>query len=163
KDQLASVAPKDETREKWITGLALKPSAAPKELPKGSLAFELALAHDAPADASGTPAARKPKTQPPPPAKIYVFVVTEAAQTWLAFGADKAALTKIALGALEGAPESGMLGSRQDIGAFRQSKLAVGGFFTLESMMHSLLAPASWADQEVAQNAQNVDVLLATT
>jgi hypothetical protein len=163
KDQLAALAPKDETRTKWITGLALKAAAAPKELPKGSLAFELAIAHDAPSEASaGAPATRKPKAQPAP-AKVYLFVVPEASQTWLAFGADKAELTKIALAALEGAPESGTLAARQDISAFRQSKLAVGGFWTLEAMLHSLLAPASWADGEVAQNTQNADVLLATT
>jgi hypothetical protein len=163
KDELASAAPKDETRAKWITGLALKPAPAPKELPKGSLAFELALSHDAPSDAAaGTPAAKKPKAQPAP-AKVYVFVVTEAAETWLAVGADKVELAKIVLGAIEGAPEAGTLAGRQDIAAFRQSKLVVGGFWTLEAMMHSLLAPASWADGDVAQDAQNADVLLATT
>ena len=163
KDQLAAIAPKDETRTKWVTGLALKAAATPKELPKGSLAFELAIAHDAPPSepSAATPAARKPK--PPAPAKVYVFVVPESAQTWLALGADKTELIKIVLAATESAPESGTLASRQDIAMFRQSKLVVGSFWTLEAMLHSLLAPASWADGEVAQSTQNADALLAST
>jgi hypothetical protein len=167
KDKLATAsswAERDQDRSSWLTGLTLKPAAVPKELPKGSLAFELALSHEAGSvdeGSRGAPA-RRAKT-PPPVAKVQVLVVTESGGTWVALGADKAQLTKTILGTTQASPESSTLAARQDIAALRQTKLAEGGFFTLESVLNSFLAPATWVDAGVAHNAQDAHALLAST
>src|SRR5262249_20731627 len=136
----------------WATGVTLKTVPVPKELPKGSLAFELAISYSGSVEggARGT-AARKAKA-PATPMKVQVLVVAETAQTWIALGADKAQLTKTILAATEGAPEAETLSARQDMAPLRQTKLAEGGFFTIESFLNSLLAPATWVDADVARN-----------
>jgi hypothetical protein len=166
KDKLASLNSSgelDKYRAKQMTGFTFKSAPVPKELPKGSLAFELAVAHEAgPAEApEKTAAARKPKA-PPSFVKVQLLVVPENSQTWIALGGDKAELAKVVLASLEGAPESGTLATRQDVGAFRQTKLAEGGFFTLETILSSFVAPATWVDSSVAQDAQGAHSLLAS-
>jgi hypothetical protein len=165
KDKLASLNASGELekyRSKSVTGFALKSVPPPKELPKGSLAFELAVAHDAaPAEPATPAAARKPKT-PPAPVKVQILVVPESSQTWVALGADRAALAKTVLASTAAAPESGTLATRKDVASFHEMKLAEGGFFTLESLLTSFLAPATWVDSDVAHDAQGAQSLLAT-
>jgi hypothetical protein len=169
KDKLASLNGGELDRlrsksERSPTGFTMKTAPVPKELPKGSLAFEIAIAHDVVstevATGSGGLVARK--KAPPQTVKMQILVVPESSQTWIAIGADKNQLAKVALAATQGAPESGTLATRQDVAAFRQMKLAEGGFFTLESMLNSFLAPATWVDSDVAHNAQGAHSLLAT-
>jgi hypothetical protein len=165
KDKLAGLSSteRDWRPSKSMTGLSLKAAAVPKELPKGSLAFEVSIAHEAapPESTDKTPAPRKAK--PSPPLKVQLLVVPESSQTWIALGADKAQLVKTVLASTQAAPESGTLASRQDVASFRQSKLVEGGFFTLEAILSSFVAPATWVDSDVAQNAQGAHSLLAST
>jgi hypothetical protein len=166
KDKLTEVNSNSELsryQSKSVTGFTLKSAPVPKELPKGSLAFELTIAHDAAQADAKTVAVAARKKGPASTVKVQLLVVPESGQTWLALGADKAQLAKTMLGVTEKAPESGTLASRQDVAFLRQTKLAEGGFFTLETFLTSFLAPATWVDADVAHNAQGAHSLLAST
>jgi hypothetical protein len=165
KDKLAAANSNGELnryQSQSVTGFTLKTAPVPKDLPKGSLAFELTVAHDAPPAETKAGAAPR-KKGPAPSVKVELLVVSESAQTWVALGADKAQLAKTVLGVTQQAPESGTLAARQDLAFFRQTKLAEGGFFTLEALLTSFVAPATWVDADVAQNAQGAHSLLAST
>jgi hypothetical protein len=164
KDKLATATGElSRNHSRSMTGFTLKAAPVPKELPKGSLAFELAVAHEAaPTESSNAVGPRK-KAAAPAPIKLQLLVVPESTQTWVAFGAEKAELVKTVLASLQPAPESGTLATRQDIASLKQMKLAEGGFFTLETMLSSFLAPATWVDEDVAKNAHGAHSLLATT
>jgi hypothetical protein len=164
KSKLASFHSGDESSadaSKWPSGFTLKPATAPKELPKGSLAFELSISRPEPAlEDGGKKAAKK---GPPAPAKVQVLVVSEASQTWIAVGSEKTQLAKTILAVTSTAPDSGTLTARQDIAALRSGKLAAASFTTLEAMVHSWSAPATWFDASAARDASTKESLLSAT
>ena len=57
--------------------------------------------------------------------KLQVLVVPEAAQTWIAIGANRVKLTAVVQSVLEGAPDSGTLASRPDAAVFRDGKFNI--------------------------------------
>jgi hypothetical protein len=144
---------------KTISGLTMKPAPAPKELPKGSLAFELTFLREGTvADAAAKGAKKKW-----PPVKMHLLVVPEKDQTWLALGSDKTQLLKPVLAATAVGAESGTLAARQDLPELHQPKLSGGGFTTLESLLQSWSGPATWLDPSAARTAQDIQTVLATT
>jgi hypothetical protein len=148
--------------KKWPTAFTLKSAAAPKELPKGSLAFELAIS---PRDTTDDDGGKKtaPKKGPPLPVKVHILVVSEALQTWVATGSEKAELTKALLATLESAPESGTLAARQELAALRDGKFAGASFTTLEAVVQSWSAPAAWVDAEASRSTLAAYSLLASS
>jgi hypothetical protein len=88
RSKLAEVMPSDESGDNSAllpSGFSFKPSAAPKELPTGSAAYELAITHEAPKSAGG---AKKPPAKAPPPLKLQVIVVPESARSRVILGSD---------------------------------------------------------------------------
>jgi hypothetical protein len=146
------------------TGLTFKPTAIPKELPKGSLAFELTVLREA-TPAKGAAAKKSAAQKPAPPAKLQAFVVPESARTWIIFGADKAELVKTMLAATEGAPASGKLGSRADLAPMKDGKYTAASFTTMQSLMESILGGFSRLslDPDVQKNAAETRANLETT
>jgi hypothetical protein len=98
KSKIAELVPADESGDGpgIPTGFTFKPAPVPKELPKGSLAFELAVTRDS---AKGSAASKKAPAKPPAPVKLQVLVVPESARTWVILGGDKTQLTKTVLAA----------------------------------------------------------------
>ena len=161
-----------------VSAVTLKPAPAPKELPKGSLAYELAITHvpateperllskaagGEPDRLSKTAEGSTSKKQAPVTVKVHILVVPETAQTWVAIGSDRVQLTKIVLTATEAGAESATLASRQDIAALRQTKLVGAGYTTLEAMLQSWSAPAAWVDTAAARGAHDANARLAST
>ena len=132
----------DEGSANVPTGVTFKPAAAPKELPKGSLAFELTLTRD-PVGPGGASGAKKAAAKPAAPVKLQVFVVPESARTWVILGADKAELVKTVLAATEAAPMAGKLGGRQDLAAMKEGKYVTASYMTLQSFFGSWLGGAA--------------------
>jgi hypothetical protein len=164
KSKLASLHFGDEAADgatKWPAGFTLKPAVAPKELPKGSLAFELSISRRDPAPDDGAKKAA-PKKGPLPPVKVNVLVVSETAQTWIAIGSEKTQLAKVLLASLEAAPESGTLAARQDLAAIHDGKGAGASFTTLEAVVQSWSAPAAWVDAEAAKGTLGTSALLGS-
>ncbi|MET0592615.1 MAG: hypothetical protein ABW133_07950 [Polyangiaceae bacterium] len=124
------------------TGFTFKPTAAPKELPKGSAAYEFAVLREGTA-AKGAGAKKGAAQKAMPPVKLQVFVVPESARTWIALGGDKAQLVKTVLAASEGGPASGKLGSRSDLTAMKDGKYAAASFTTLQSFVESIFGGIS--------------------
>jgi hypothetical protein len=144
--------------------LTFKPAAAPKELPKGSLAFELSIARDAPAGrAAGT--AKKPATKAMPPLKLHVIVTPESARTWIIVGGDKAQLAKTLLASTEAAPAAGKLGSRTDLGAMKDGKYVAASFTTMQSFLESFFGSAAKMslDADAARTAAEARSMLEST
>jgi hypothetical protein len=142
------------------TGFTFKPTAAPKELPKGSLAFELALTRD-PVRTTGN---KKAPAKPPPPAKLQVMVVPESARTWVILGGDKAQLTKTVLAATEAAPLTGKLASRTDLAAMKDGKFSAASFTTLQSFLESIGGAARLSlDPEASRSAAEAHSMLEST
>ncbi len=160
---LSSKSDREQEHSIWATGATLKAAPVPKELPKGSLAFELAISYSGSLEGGARAVGAHKAKAPTTPMKVQVLVVAESAQTWIAVGADKAQLTKTVLTATEGGPEAETLSARQDLSPLRQTKLAEGGFFTIESILNSMLAPATWVDTDVARNAEGAHYLLSST
>ncbi|HMI89294.1 MAG TPA: hypothetical protein VK550_34690 [Polyangiaceae bacterium] len=135
----ASDAPSDEAGF-LPSGITFKPAAAPKELPRGSLAFELMVTRDAPHGAGAT---KKPPAKPAAPVKLHVIVVPESARTWVILGSDKAHVVKTVLAATEGAPLAAKVASRSDLAALKDGKYAGAGFSTLQSHFESWFGSAA--------------------
>ncbi|HEX9294415.1 MAG TPA: hypothetical protein VF881_01230 [Polyangiaceae bacterium] len=167
KTKLAALRTSDEspaTSKTLPIGFTFKSVAAPKELPKGSLDFELTVSREsvgAPAGDGKKSAQKPPKATSAkaavPPVKVHVLVVAEAAQTWCALGTDRGQLVKTVQAVLEGAPESGTLASRQDLTPLKDGKFAGASFVTLESFLHSWLGliARSSLDPEVARTMRD--------
>jgi hypothetical protein len=161
KSKLATIHSGDESSadaSKWPAGFTLKPAVVPKELPKGSLAFELLISRRESSPDDG--AKKATKKGPAAPAKMQVLVIPEAAQTWIAVGSEKSQLTKTLLAVTTTAPDSGTLAARQDVAALRSGKLAAASFTTLEAMVQSWSAPATWFDAGAARDASSAQMLL---
>jgi hypothetical protein len=146
------------------TGFTFKPTAAPKELPKGSLAFELTVLREG-SPAKGAAAKKGAASKPAPPAKLQAFVVPESARTWIIFGADKGQLVKTMLAATEGAPASGKLGGRADLAPMKDGKYTAASFTTLQSLMESIFGGLSRMslDPESQKSAAETRANLETT
>jgi hypothetical protein len=145
--------------------VTMKALPAPKELRKGSLDFELALARDV---LHGPPAAEttkgaKAKAPPLAPLKMHVMVVPEAGQTWIALGGDRTRLIKTLLASVEGAPESGTLATRQDLGTLKNGKFVAGSFLTIESFLHSWFSVIASRDEDAARKMQETRSMLSAT
>jgi hypothetical protein len=143
RNKLAEVMPSDESGDNSAllpSGFSFKPSAAPKELPKGSAGYELAITRDAPKSAAG---AKKPPAKAPPPLKLQVLVVPESARTWVILGSDKAQLVKTVLATTEAGPVAGKLSSRTDLAAMKDGKYIGASFTTLQSFLESWLGGAT--------------------
>ncbi len=142
--------------------LTMRSVPPPRELRKGSLDFELAIARDV---LPGAPAVAttKSKAKPAPltPLKLHVMVVPEAGQTWIALGGDRAQLVKTLLGSVEGAPESGTLATRQDLGTLKNGKFVAGSFLTIESFLHSWINVIASRDEETARKMQETRSMLS--
>jgi hypothetical protein len=167
KSKLFAMSSGDEAgadAKKWISAVGMKPATAPKELPKGGLAFEVLVSVEggAPEGNAKGAAAKKPKAALTP-LKLYVFVVPEAAQTWVAVGGDKVQLVKPLLAAIEGAPEAGTLASSQDVAALRNDKLSAASFTTIESLLQAWSGPAAWLDADASRSTSGPYALLAST
>ena len=122
------------------SGFTFKPAPAPKELPKGSLAFELAITRDPP---RANAANKKQPAKPPAPVKLQVLVVPESARTWVVVGGDKAQLAKTVVAATEGAPLAGKLASRSDLSPLKDGKHTAASFTTLQSFLEPLFGGAA--------------------
>jgi hypothetical protein len=141
--KLAEFLPNDEASDNaplLPSGFTFKPAQAPKELPKGSSAFELAITRESPKNAS---TAKKPAAKPLPPVKLQVLVAPESARTWVIFGSDKAQLVKTVLAATEAAPLPGKLGSRSDLASLKDGKYTGASFSTLQSFLESWVGGAA--------------------
>jgi hypothetical protein len=141
--------------------VTLKSTPAPKELPKGSLDFELTVSREA----LDSPPHDGPKAKAPSlaPIKLHLLVVPEAAQTWAALGGDRAQLVKTVLAATEGAPESGTIAGRQDLGPLKNGKFVAGSFMTLDSFMHSWFNVVAVKDDAFAKTLQQTRSMLSST
>jgi hypothetical protein len=137
--KLAEFLPSDEASDNpplLPSGFTFKPAQAPKELPKGSSAFELAITRESPKSSNAT---KKPPPKVPAPVKLQVLVVPESARTWVILGSDKAQLVKTVLAATEAAPPAGKLSSRADLATLKDGKYAGASFNTLQSFLESWL------------------------
>jgi hypothetical protein len=145
--------------------VSLQSVAVPKELPKGSLDFELTVARDLlpPNGSAGGAAAPKGKSAPAAPLRLHILVVPEASQTWIALGGDRANLVKTVLGTLDGAPASGTLASRQDLDALKNGKLVGASFLTLESLIHSWVGALAARDQDAIRKLHETTSMLNGT
>jgi len=141
----------------------LKTVPVPKELPKGSLAFELTVTRAAPIEEDAGKKTAAPKKRPLVPVKLQILVTPEAAQTWIAVGGDKAQLIKTVLAAAQNAPESGTLASRQDLGALRQGKSVAASFSTLDAMLQSWSPSAVWMGGDTATGLGGARAMLGST
>jgi len=139
--ELTADEPSDSARE-LPTGFTLKSVPAPKELPKGSLAFELAVTRES-APASAAAGNKKPAAKALPPVKLTVLVVPESARTWVILGGDKAQLVKTVLAATEAAPLAGKLSSRADLSPLKDGKYTSASFTTLQSLLESWFGSAA--------------------
>ena len=166
---LTSLESSSETAQLVKAGspvLTMKPMPAPKELGKGSLDFEVTLARDilSGSRSGGEPTkGAKAKTPPLAPLKLHMLVVPEAAQTWIAVGGDRAKLVKTMLASLQGAPESGTLATRQDLGTLKNGKFIASNFFTLESLLHSWVNVIASRDEGAAHKMQETRSMLSAT
>jgi hypothetical protein len=144
------------------SGFTFKPAPAPKELPKGSLAFELAVTRDAPKTTAGN---KKPPAKAAPPVKLQVLVVPESARTWVIFGGDKAQLVKTVLAATETAPLAGKLASRSDLSALKDGKCTAASFTTLQSFLEPLFGGAARLpfDADARRSASEARSMLEST
>jgi hypothetical protein len=163
REKLASLDKAKETAKAVKPGaspVTLKSVPAPKELPKGSLDFEVSVARDV-LDTVGHDAP-KAKTPALGAIKLHLLVVPEAAQTWAVVGGDRAQLVKTVLASTEGAPESGTIAARQDLDPLKNGKLVAGSFVTLESLMHSWFNVIAAKDDSVGRKfAQTRSMLSA--
>jgi hypothetical protein len=143
------------------SGFTFKPAPAPKELPKASLAFELAIARET----RSTDANKKPSAKPLPAVKLHVLVVPESARTWVILGGDRPQLVKTVLAATEAAPVAGKLSSRSDLPALKDGKYTAAGFSTLQSFLESLLGGAARApfDPDKARSLGEARTMLEST
>jgi hypothetical protein len=165
--KLAELVAKDEPSEGAagsFSGFTFKPSQTPKELPKGSLAFELAVTRDAaltPATGAKKPAPAKPL----PPTKVQVLVVPESARTWVVLGADRGQLVKTVLAATEAAPLTGKLGGRSDLAPLKEGKYAAASYTTLQSFVESIFGGAARLslDPEASRSATETRSMLEST
>jgi hypothetical protein len=142
RSKIADLLPSDDTSDGFggvPSGFTFKSVPAPKELPKGSLAFELVVTREPAAPAAGAKKAAKP----PPPIKMQVLVVPESARTWVILGADKAQLVKTVLAATEAAPLAGKLASRSDLAPLKDGKYTTASFTTLQSFLESWFGSAA--------------------
>jgi hypothetical protein len=145
--------------------LTLKSLPAPKELRKGSLDFELAIARDVVRGAPTAESVKVAKAKAPPlaPLKMHVIVVPEGGQTWVALGGDRAQLIKTMLGSMEGAPESGTLATRQDLGTLKNGKFVAGSFLTIESFLDSWVNVIVSRDEDAARKMRETRSMLSAT
>jgi len=95
-------------------------------LDKGTRALELTFAIPSP---KGAKAAA--------PVPLYVVVMPDGSRTWLAFGADKAALEKHLAMVKTGAPDSQTIAARPGLESFKSSRVVSGGFVTVAGIAHS--------------------------
>jgi len=109
-----------------------KAATTPAGLPKGTLAFEVTFSGVS-SDDSRDKAAGKKKTAARRPAteKIHLLLASDAGETWLAFGADRAKLVT-PLSAVMRDTGGASLARREGLEALRQRSLTGGGFVTLE-------------------------------
>lgn len=143
-------------------GFTFKSTPAPKELPKGSLAFELALTRESPApNAAG--GNKKPAAKPLPPVKLQVLVVPESARTWVILGGDKTQLVKTVLAATEAAPLTGKLASRSDLAPLKDGKYASASFTTLQSLLESYFGGAARLSLDVDATPAGARTMLEST
>ncbi|MEP7121412.1 MAG: hypothetical protein ABJE95_10900, partial [Byssovorax sp.] len=132
---------------------SVKIVAAPAALGKGALDIEVKL--DLPDDVPWTPPAGalldqstrggKPGAKPAKPAvkparakttlTFHMLLVTEGKTAWFGFGADRDDVVKHLLMSKTGAPDTGTIASRTDLGPLRNGKYLSGGFFTLNTFL----------------------------
>jgi hypothetical protein len=158
---LLSGEEENESAPSIPTGFTFKPTAAAKELPKGSLAFELALTREPPR----TTGNKKAPAKPLPPAKLQVLVVPESARTWVILGGDKAQLVKTVVAATEAAPLAGKLASRADLAAMKDGKFTGASFTTLQSFLESIVGGAARLslDPNASRSATEARTMLEST
>jgi hypothetical protein len=162
--KIAELLPADEAADGAgvLNGFTFKPAPAPKELPKGSLAFELAVTRDPP---RASAANKKQPAKPPAPVKLQVLVVPESARTWVILGGDKTQLAKTVLAATEAAPLAGKLGSRSDLSALKEGKYTSGSFTTLQSFLEPFFGGAARLpfDSDAKRSASEARSMLEST
>ena len=158
---LMSGEDENESAASIPTGFTFKPAAAPKELPKGSLGFELALTRET----LRTTSNKKAPAKPLPAAKLQVFVVPESARTWIILGSDKAQLVKTVVAATEAAPLNGKLANRADLAAMKDGKFTAASFTTLQSFLESIAGSAARMslDPDASRSATEARTMLEST
>ncbi len=166
RNKLASLASGDDAGSDaatWPSGLALKAATVPKELPKGSLAFELTITRPAATPDDAAKKAGAAKKRAATSVKVQMLVTPEATQTWIAIGGDKAQLVKLLLASAQTAPESGTLASRQDLAVLRQTKSVAASFSTLDAMLQSWSPSAAWMGGDAASGLGGARSMLGST
>jgi hypothetical protein len=109
---------------------AVAPAAG---LPKGTLDFEITLFEPSRDDATTTSGKKKKAAKPRPTEhKSHVLVASDASNTWIAFGADRAKLAAPLLAVVQTPANGATLARRDGLDALRAGSLVAGGFVTLE-------------------------------
>jgi hypothetical protein len=164
RSKVAELAASDEPSDgagSLPSGFNFKSVPPPKELPKGSLAFELAITREA----RGAGGNKKPAAKPLPPVKLHALVVPESARTWVILGGDKAQLVKTVLAATEAAPLAGKLAGRTDLAPLKDGKYTSASFTTLQSFLESIFGGAARMsfDPDASRSATEARAMLEST
>jgi hypothetical protein len=131
--------------------LRCKATLPPADLPKGTLDFEISLAPPpalAPKRAADPNKGERPRRET---TKIHVLVASQASETWIAVGADRAKLVAPILAVMHGPSAAATLARREGLDGLRAGSLAGGGFVTLETFVRFFARLASAGTGDIAR------------
>jgi hypothetical protein len=118
--------------------VTLKPVPSPKELPKGSLDYEVSIGRSAWEAASPPKPARAANDadKSAPILRLHLLVVpVSGGPTFLLLGSDRAQLSALARAAADHPDEGQTLASRAELAALKDEKVVGAGFTTLAALI----------------------------
>jgi hypothetical protein len=153
KNKVALLAEKPSVKTAPFT---MKSVAPAKELPKGSLDYEITVARSAWESAPDP----KAKTLAAPPLKLHLLVAPgSGGAAWTLLGFDRARLAALAKATIDGTNDADTIASRPEIAALHDDKFVGAGFTTLAA----LLDPWTKALMPGASSAHDKPNVLAGT